>query len=124
MMLLIVMFLFLLWVFCSILNVIPSRLAPWALSRQTVWLDKCCIDQSSPEMIKAGVYSFDKFLGNCDGMVAFVSPTYFSRIWCVFELASFCKIREEHPERELLLFSLEWPSSINPYRSSEVTEKE
>jgi len=123
--LLIVMFLFLLWVFLSTKNIIPSSFAPWSLSRQTVWLDKCCIDQSTPETIRAGAYAFKRFLNNCDGMVAFVSASYFSRIWCVYELASFCKILEMDTEREryLLLFSLEWPSSIN-LLSSKISEEE
>merc|ERR1719320_1302544 len=94
---------------------IPSKLAPWSFSRQTVWLDKCCIDQSTPDTINAGAYSFKRFLNNCDGMVAFVSKTYFSRIWCVYELASFCKIlerdrNEKTNKKHLLLFSLEWPN--------------
>jgi hypothetical protein len=45
--------------------------------------DKCCIDQSSPEMIAAGVSSFGAFLARCENMVAFTSPNYFSRLWCV-----------------------------------------
>jgi len=106
------------------MNVIPSHLAPWAFSQQTLWLDRCCIDQSSKDRQLAGIYSFDRFLSNCDGMIAFVSQSYFSRVWCVYELATFCKAREDHPERKILLYSLEWPSSINPLRSAEVTEKE
>jgi len=135
MIMVLLMILFLLWVFFSTKNMIPSRFAPWSLSRQTVWLDKCCIDQSTPERINAGVCSFQRFLGKCNGMVAFVSANYFSRIWCVYELASFCKIlerlereRDTHKhkvrERHLLLFSLEWPSSMNLFKSSEISEEE
>jgi len=119
-----ILVLLLLWTFLSTVNLIPSKFSPWALSQQTVWLDKCCIDQSSPERIKAGVESFDRFLGNCDGMVAFVSSNYFKRVWCVKELATFCKLCKNNTGRKLLLFSLEWPSSLSPFRSSEVTEEE
>jgi len=119
-----IMFLFLLWVFLSVNDIIASTFAPWSFSRQTVWLDKCCIDQSTPETIKAGTNSFHQFLSKCDGMVAFVSNTYFSRIWCVYELASFCKILEKQNGRRLLLFSLDWPSSIFQFESSEVSEEE
>jgi len=122
--LLLVMFLFLLWVFLSAKNIIPSKFAPWSLSRQTVWLDKCCIDQSSPETISAGTHSFKRFLSKCEGMVAFISPVYFTRIWCVYELASFCKIIQSDPQKRLLLFSLEWPNSFNPFKSSNVCEED
>jgi len=114
----------LLWVLFSLIQIVPSRFAPWAFSQQTLWLDKCCIDQSSPEAKKAGIYAFDRFLDSCDGMVAFVSKSYFSRVWCVFELATFCKAKTRHPNRKLLLYSLEWPSSINPFKSAVITEEE
>ena len=39
-------------------------------------------------------------------MIAFVSTKYFSRLWCVYELATFCKFNDAS---RLLLFSLEWP---------------
>merc|ERR1712060_142887 len=114
----------LLWVLLSTVNIIPSRLAPWAFSQQTLWIDKCCIDQRSKEKQLAGIYSFDRFLNNCDGMIAFVTESYFTRVWCVYELATFCKALEGHGEKKLLLYCLDWPSSINPFRSAKVTEEE
>jgi len=73
-----------LWIVLSTYGVVPSRYAPWALSPTTLWLDKSCILQESPETISAGVTSFQRFLGQCRGMIAFVSPVYFSRLWCVY----------------------------------------
>ena len=88
-----VLFLLMLWVWlattCS--SGVPVKARPWSWSRQTLWLDKCCINQATPETVQSGVSRFDYFLGCCDGMVAFVSPTYFSRLWCVYELAMFCR---------------------------------
>jgi hypothetical protein len=40
------------WVVLSVASVIPSRLAPWASSSTLLWVDKCCINQESPETIK------------------------------------------------------------------------
>ena len=71
----------LLWVALSHLGAMPRAWRPWARSPRTIWLDKCCIDQSSPEMIAAGTSSFGIFLADCDNMVAFASSTYFSRLW-------------------------------------------
>ena len=70
------------WTGLSVCGIVPSRLAPWAFSPLTLWLDKCCVCQESEETIEAGVCSFERFLGSCHGMIAFVSPTYFSRLWC------------------------------------------
>lgn len=88
-----VLFLLMLWVWlattCS--SAVPVKARPWSWSRQTLWLDKCCINQATPETVQSGVSRFDYFLGCCDGMVAFVSPAYFSRLWCVYELAMFCR---------------------------------
>ena len=68
-----------LWIVLAQCNIVPSHLSPWALSSTTLWLDKCCIDQKYPA---EGVKSFKRFLGQCDGMMAFVSTAYFSRLWC------------------------------------------
>ena len=59
--------------------------------------------QSPPEMTQAGVSSFGAFLAKCDNMVAFASPTYFSRMWCVYELAVF---KSTHPGRPVRLLPL------------------
>ena len=69
------------WVALSRLGAVPRAWRPWALSPRTIWLDKCCIMQSPPEMMVAGVSSFGVYLADCDNMVAFTSPTYFSRLW-------------------------------------------
>ena len=58
-------------------------------------------------------------------MIAFVSMNYFSRIWCVYELASFCKHHQGAALHErLMLVSLEWPSSLSPASSPTLTETE
>ena len=69
------------WVALSRLGAVPRAWRPWALSPRTIWLDKCCIMQSPPEMTMAGLSSFGVYLADCDNMVAFTSPTYFSRLW-------------------------------------------
>lgn len=95
------------WIGISTLGIVSSPYAPWALSPTTLWLDKSCILQETPETIQAGTKSFKRFLSQCDGMIAFVSHTYFSRLWCVYELAVFCKMHEDVEER-LFILSLDW----------------
>ena len=75
-------------------------------------------------MIAAGVSSFGAFLAKCDNMVAFASPTYFSRLWCVYELATFCNMHKGHLDERLLLLSPTWPSVFNPFKSAQLTEEE
>ena len=83
------LFSLLLWIGLAQYSIVPSRLSPWALSSTTLWLDKCCIDQAvgkpkieKGKIIGAGTSSFKRYLGQCDGMIAFVSAAYFSRLWC------------------------------------------
>ena len=84
---------------------------------------------------------FKRFLGQCDKMVAFVGPTCaqslstpalanlsrshllpadFTRLWCVYELATFTKMHGMHktdaPGGKLVLLSLSWPSRSTPSR--------
>ena len=84
------------WVALSRMGALPRAWRPWAQSPRTIWLDKCCIDQSSQEMIAAGTSSFGVFLADCDNMVAFTSSTYFSRLWCVADPPA-SKPRPLHP---------------------------
>ena len=78
----------------------------------------------------------------CDGMIAFVSPVYFSRLWCVYEMAFFCnlargkgKYNEQDTElstkkltsllvQKLLLFDLNWPHPFSPCKTSWLTDEE
>lgn len=49
----------------------------------TVWLDKTCINQAG---ISDALKCLPVFLQACECVVAFVGPTYFQRLWCVWEL--------------------------------------
>ena len=70
------------WTVASLHRWIRSTAAPWAFSSTTLWLDKCCICQETPETIGAGVASFKRFLCKCDKLVVFASEEYFHRLWC------------------------------------------
>ena len=56
-------------------------------------------------------------------MLAFVSPTYFERIWCVFELATLCRAHRRELAQRLMLVSLEWGGVLNPFKSARVFER-
>ena len=51
----------------------------------------------------------------------------FKRLWCVFELANFCKLHQldEFPSSDrLLLLSLTWPNPFNPFKNPNLTPEE
>ena len=56
-------------------------------------------------------------------MLAFVSRTYFERIWCVFELATMCRAHRHELEQRLMLVSLEWRGVLNPFKSARIVER-
>ena len=43
---------------------------------------------------------------------------------CVFELATFCKMHQRDLRGKLLLLSLDWSSSLNPFHSGRLTAAE
>ena len=45
----------LLWIYASVRGCVPASYAPWALSGQTLWLDRCCVCQKSADTAAAGV---------------------------------------------------------------------
>ena len=54
-----------------------------------VFLDICCIDQTSDAAKARGITSLGAILDRSERMLALVSSDYFSRLWCVFEYAAF-----------------------------------
>lgn len=52
------------------------------------WVDKTCIPQGEPELMRWCVGLLEEFLVLSDGLVS-MSWTYFERLWCVYEWACF-----------------------------------
>ena len=114
----------LVWVTASCLGLLPTSLTPWTFASELVWFDACCLCQHTPETIDAGVEGFKRFVEHADKMVAFVSPNYFERLWCVYELATFCKMHRNDLQTKLLLLSIHWPSSLYPFKRGALSRKE
>jgi len=60
--------------------------------RQTFFFDRCCIHQTDTEKKIRGIREIGNFLKCSRGMVVLWDPTYFSRMWCMFELATFALV--------------------------------
>ena len=57
-------------------------------------------------------------------MFAVTSAGYYSRVWCMFELATWCKEHEHDLHETLTLVSIEWTHMALPWKSSKVSEKD
>jgi hypothetical protein len=68
-----------------------QRLTFGKLSKD-VWLDKFCIHQTRNALKSQGVPMIGDFVSNCKTMVVVWSGTYFQRLWCAFEIATFSRI--------------------------------
>merc|ERR1719356_1182884 len=64
-----------------------------------VFLDQVCINQVDEEKMKKGIYSLAGFLKHSQSMLVLWSPEYFSRLWCVFELAAYLKMNSTGGDR-------------------------
>lgn len=49
-------------------------------------------------------------------MVVIFSEAYLSRLWCTYELATFCKLMRDNPSsgRKIVFLSLSWGAWYNP----------
>lgn len=57
------------------------------LRSRRVFMDKMCIHQTDKEKKAQGILSLGGFLDSSQRFVILWSPRYFSRLWCVFEVA-------------------------------------
>lgn len=54
-----------------------------------LFVDKCCIPQHDPELLRWCVSFIDQFIQLSSGLIVILSWTYFERLWCVYEWACF-----------------------------------
>lgn len=66
-------------------NLLPSAMR----SRRTAFLDVTCIHQCDQHMMKQGIYGLAAFLKASRELLILWSPPYFSRLWCIYEVAAF-----------------------------------
>lgn len=67
------------------------------------FLDVVCIHQVDPKLMMRGIYSLGGFLARSKELRVLWSPPYFSRKWCVFEMAAF---RAANPTGQIRLVPL------------------
>jgi len=58
-----------------------------------VFLDKTCINQSSPELQRRGIDKLGAFLSKSSRMVVVYTDVYLQKLWTVYEMAAFLVMR-------------------------------
>ncbi|KAF4671789.1 hypothetical protein FOL47_001225 [Perkinsus chesapeaki] len=88
-------------VFAMFLGMWFGYLVPSRTNKKMVFLDKCCIPQVDEEAKREGLKNMEAYLSRSDTLLILWTPEYFSRLWCVFELASY--LRSHGPDSILCL---------------------
>ncbi|KAF4653485.1 hypothetical protein FOL47_010495 [Perkinsus chesapeaki] len=78
-------------VFAMFLGMWFGYLIPSRTNKKMVFLDKCCIPQVDEEAKREGLKNMEAYLSLSDTLLILWTPEYFSRLWCVFELASYLR---------------------------------
>jgi len=90
------------WIICSgfISVIVGLLLAPYlpdSCSRSDqCFMDAVCIHQADPEKKRQGIDAIAGFLSVSRQLRILWSPSYLSRLWCVFEIAAYRKVRSAH----------------------------
>ncbi|CAK0869027.1 unnamed protein product, partial [Prorocentrum cordatum] len=58
----------------------------------SVWVDKLCIHQTREDLKSLGVQNLDVFVAAADRMILLWNESFFSRLWCNLEVATFCAL--------------------------------
>lgn len=86
------------------------------------WLDNCCIDQTSDAAKQNGISNMKHYLANSNRLLILFTPDYLNRLWCVYELATYCKLHHtgadsnEGKQAQLVFLGLSWPSYLSASR--------
>lgn len=72
-----------------------------------MFLDKCCIHQTDQAKKQAGIKQLAAFIKQSQCMLVLWHKTYFHRVWCIFELAAFVRIKGD--SRNIIFVPLKLP---------------
>lgn len=89
------------------------------LGVKKVFLDKLCIDQGNPESKLWGISHLNVFLASSQRLVILWDRSYFTRAWCVFEVAMWKRIANTKGKRngaQLAMGSREFAATKSDFR--------
>lgn len=70
-----------------------------------VFFDKLCISQDQEDLKLKSIYGLASFLDRSDELVILWSETYFSRLWCTYEIATF--LRDQHSTKKVTVLPVQ-----------------
>jgi len=62
-----------------------------------LWFDKACVHQTEPCLNQAGIALFQYYLQEARELWILFTPEYLTRVWCIYELASWLKTKPKSP---------------------------
>ena len=68
----------------------------WA-SVPALWFDKACVHQTEPCLNQAGIALFQYYLEKAKELWILFTPEYLTRVWCIYELATWLKTKPKSP---------------------------
>ena len=76
-----------------------------------VWLDKCCIEQTSQSKVMDALKCLPLYLNACNTTVVLATESYFTRMWCIWELYVLFALADGEPSLKVLQLSDESASA-------------
>ena len=80
---------FLCALYFTVILVVGHRLAPSRMPN--VFFDRMCISRIDRRSQDLALYSLNEIVARSDNMLVLWSPTYFQRLWCIYEIGTFMK---------------------------------
>ena len=68
-----------------------------ASSVPALWFDKACVHQTETCLNQAGIALFQYYLQNAKELWILFTPEYLTRVWCIYELATWLKTKPKSP---------------------------
>ena len=82
--------------------------AVWqCVSLRRFYLDKTCICQHDPVLTTASLKAFPFIISKCKSMICIVDEVYFTRLWCMLEVALFIKAHKGQSKKVKFVYSMQ-----------------
>ena len=62
-----------------------------------LWFDKACVHQTETCLNQAGIALFPYYLEKAKELWILFTPEYLTRVWCIYELATWLKTKPDAP---------------------------
>jgi len=81
--------------FATLVGLVLSPYCPRCKPMDMCFIDAACVHQTDEELMKRGIHGIGGFLLVSKELRIIWSPVYLTRLWCVFEVATYKKLNPE-----------------------------